>query len=599
MIDRPASLDTVGDRLFAWTQRHAVLLGILAVGLLARLWGIDFGLPYEGITYDQLTYEESKEVHRAFKLGTGEYVWSFGKGGMYLILFVEFGVYYLLSLTMGWVGDSRDFALSVLEDRTTAYLIGRLTVALMGTLTCLVIYALGRRLYDRRTALVAAVIGALSYFHVQFSTVINVDIGMVLALWTSVLLYVVFEARQDLRWLAAAGAVSGIAIAFKLPGGIVVPLIWAAIVTAPASHRPSFGAVKRLVVYSFSLAVALTVVAPEWLLWFGGQLQKFVSAADAATSGAVDESALAEEIFGLSNQRWGVSFRYLQHLVRGYNVVLTVLAATAFILGLARGRRWDILLGGVVVLYIAGMSSSSWTQPERYLLPIFPALWLLAARLLVQISSRRPVLLALGLAVVLALPVANLARAAAERSGLDTRVLAKHWIEQHVPAGSRVLMDAMQHRNIVGPPLNPDDPTLRRQLQRVGKQVEQGMEIGRGVNRRTLALYEEAQRRIPGPRYDLHSTVHGLAVQPLEYYLEHCFDYVVTSSFVTNRFAPGAAARARHPDSGAFYDQLANDPRFELVHQESAVAWRSSGPTITVYRVRHQCQPSSSEGPGT
>ena len=83
------------------------LLVTLGIGLVLRLWGIDFGLPYEGLTYEQLTFEESKEVHRALKLGAGEYAWVFGKGGLYYLLFIEYGLLFVVSWTLGWVSDSQ------------------------------------------------------------------------------------------------------------------------------------------------------------------------------------------------------------------------------------------------------------------------------------------------------------------------------------------------------------------------------------------------------------------------------------------------------------------------------------------------------------
>ena len=55
-----------------------LLAAILLLALGLRVWGIDFGLPYE------LTSDESKEILRALKLGAGEYYWGFGKGGLYL-----------------------------------------------------------------------------------------------------------------------------------------------------------------------------------------------------------------------------------------------------------------------------------------------------------------------------------------------------------------------------------------------------------------------------------------------------------------------------------------------------------------------------------
>jgi len=187
-----------------------LLLTILGLAVGIRVWGIDFGLPHE-ITYEQLTYEEAKEVHRAFKLAAGEYTWMFGKGGMYYFLFLEYAVFYIISWILGWVKNTQEFALWALQDRTIFFLMGRITVALMGTLTCLVIYGISKRLYGWRTALGTALIGALGYYHTLFSSVINVDIGMVLAFYASLLVYLQYERTQRRGWLIGAGVLGGVA----------------------------------------------------------------------------------------------------------------------------------------------------------------------------------------------------------------------------------------------------------------------------------------------------------------------------------------------------------------------------------------------------
>src|SRR5690606_35894394 len=92
---RMQKTNRIGLRQPPWALK--ALAAILVLAAAMRLWGITFGLPYEGVTYNQVTWEESQEVHRAFKLGAGEYTWSFGKGGLYYLLFVEFGMYFVVS----------------------------------------------------------------------------------------------------------------------------------------------------------------------------------------------------------------------------------------------------------------------------------------------------------------------------------------------------------------------------------------------------------------------------------------------------------------------------------------------------------------------
>jgi len=53
-----------------------LLIAVLGIAFWLRVWGIDFGLPY------QFRHDEIHEVLRALKLGLGEYHWGFGKGGL-------------------------------------------------------------------------------------------------------------------------------------------------------------------------------------------------------------------------------------------------------------------------------------------------------------------------------------------------------------------------------------------------------------------------------------------------------------------------------------------------------------------------------------
>jgi hypothetical protein len=574
-----------------------ILLGICAIGLAVRLWGIDYGLPHEGMTYQQITFEESKEVHRAFKLGIGEYVWSFSKGGMFWILFFEFGVYYGLSLAFGWVSDSREFAMRVLEDRTTAFMIGRVTVAFMGVLTCVVIYWLGRRLYDQRTGLIAALIGALAYYHVQTSSVINVDIGMVLALWASVLCYVIYEQEGRLGWLVGAGALAGVSVAFKVPAVVVIPFIFAALSTMPGrQHRPR-QLLKEAIAFLGASVVALTVTAPEWIPWFVGRASNVFASIGGPLAFASEALPLDDKIYLLTMERPGFKLSgYIQNLLKDYNLALTIAALAGFSWGLVRRQRWDILLGLFAVGFIVLISFHPRPSSERYMYAMIPALWLLGARAVAQLSLRHRILLPVCLVLILAMPSMHIARAAIEKSNLDTRLVAKDWIEANLPEGSRILIDGMQHRNIVSPPLLPDAGTIQRKVDRAAGQVKAGANIGRGVNELTLSLYRKSLEEASGPRYELHSTMHGLALKSPSFYVEHCFDYVVTSSSIANRYRPGGPGRDMNPEAAHFYDQIDIDPRFTKVYEVAAVPWKRSGPTISVYRISEPCDSNGGRG---
>lgn len=568
----------------------ALLYAILGIAALFRLWGIGFGLPYDGITYDALTIEEIQEVHRALKLGAGEYSWVFGKGGLYLILFFEYGVLYVISWMLGWVENGRDFAIQALQDRTAIYTIGRVTVAIMGVATCYVVFLIARRIYDERTALASALIGALAYFHAVFSGVINVDIGSTLALWSSLLIYLRYEEMGKKRYLVAAGAVAAVAVAFKFPGGIALPLIFAALATVPRGSPVGGHLIRDCAIATIAMLVTLTAIAPEWIAGIRGLIRYNFMAAVQAANAVAQDAELWADIKSITVMRPEWRPGYLIHLTNEYNIALTATALFGGVIGALRKNRWDLILTSMVVVFIFVMSLSDRTQPERYLLPIVPALWMLGARGAMTLGRYRPYLPGVALILIVAMPIFWLVRAAVEKSQEDTRVHAKNWIEANVPSGARILVDGMRYRFSQGPPLNADRTTVQEKVDRA---IEEGGNFGRGVSELALSVYEEAMVSTSGPKYQLVSTVHGLKVQDVTYYVKNCFDYIVTSSMIAGRFRPGSPARELFPESARFYDSLASDPRVVLIHVETPEPWGKSGPSVHVYRVKNECYGTS------
>lgn len=558
------------------------LLGILAVALGLRLWGINFALPYD------FTPDEVHEVIRALKLGAGEYSWTPGKGGLHYFLFVEYGLLFIYWWIIGQVAGPTEFALQYLKDPSAFYLAGRMTVAVMGTLTCLVVFLIGKRLYDWRIGLAAAMIGATAHYHGLWSHYINVDIGMTLAVWTSILAYIVYEQNQRKRWLILAGVFCGIAFAFKLPGIVATLPIGLAIATASGLRFPDRQSIRQFTVVVFALLVTVTAVAPENVIGIGSVFENFASVLsdENDVSPAITENDADNEFD--SSVREMTAFRgsanYLSILTRDTNIVLSVFALLGAAVGIWTRQRWDIIFGIFAIAFLTVMTAADRPSTERYMLPIVPALWLLGARGAAAVSKQSMPTMVGIVAVITAIPLYSLVVQNYTWTLPDTRVQSKIWIEEHVPADSKILMDGMRYRFIQSPPLLPNETTVAR---RVGGAANED-QLSRGVSSRTLDLYEKAMRDAEGPKYDLHSTVWGLQVEELSYYPQECFDYIVTSSDITKRFqAP--SDEADHPESARFYRQLQVDPTFRKIFSAEPIAWQTQGPTITVYEVRPRC----------
>jgi len=559
-----------------------LLLAILALALGLRVWGIGFGLPYD------LTYDEGKEVHRAFKLGVGEYYWGFGKGGLYYLLFVEYGLLYVFWWVIGHVGDTHEFALQVLRDPSIVFLLGRWTVAIMGTLTCLVVFLIGRRLYDWRVGLGAAFIGATAYSHGMISHKINVDIGMVLAVWGSILAYLEYEKREERRWLIGTGVLAGVAIAFKLPGAIILPALFLAIGSQSERWRYPRRMVKEAGIVLLTTMVTLTVVAPAWTMNIGS-LHKNFSSLTSVTPTGTSEGNIRDAIKLVGRVDAGRT-GYLKVLLKDYNLALTLTTLLGGVFAVLRRQRWSVILCVLIALFLVVMSAADGNQPEHYLLPIMPAMWLLSSQAIAEVSRRHWWLNVVGLILVVFVSFITLVRQDVEWTKADTRVLAKEWMEANVPSGAKILMDGYQYRFVPSPPLTPNKSTVLRQIAGVSKE---GKGFARGVSQRTLRLYGEAMERVEGPSYELHSTVWGLAVEDPTYYVQGCFDFIITSSIITKRYAR-ESNRKRFPKSARFYEQLNTNPRFRKVYSVEPLSWKRTGPTITVYRVLPSCETSHS-----
>ena len=136
--------------------------------------------------------------------------------------------------------------------------IGRALSALIDTLTVLLVYFLGKRMYSSRAGLVAAALYATAPIPIQLSHFFTTDTWM--TFFTTLSLYLAVRAAQDggIRWFAASGAAFGLAMASK-PSVPMMLAVIAVTVAVDVGHRSQAG---EPTTYALS-------AAPERLFAFG------------------------------------------------------------------------------------------------------------------------------------------------------------------------------------------------------------------------------------------------------------------------------------------------------------------------------------------
>jgi len=189
------------------------LAAITFVAALARFWAISFGLPH-------LFARPDEDAIVAVALGIyrrGPDPQWFLYPTLYIYL-VAFGyeVYYAVLAARGHALSAADFAGQLAANPWPFFLTPRVLTAAMGTLSVPVLFLAARRLFDARTAWIAAALLAAAFLHVRDSHFGVADIPATFA--TLVAFWAIVSAELDPRraWrVMGVGALCGVAASMK------------------------------------------------------------------------------------------------------------------------------------------------------------------------------------------------------------------------------------------------------------------------------------------------------------------------------------------------------------------------------------------------
>ncbi len=246
---------------------------------------------------------------------------------------------------------------------------GRFVVAAIGVATVGVVYLLGCELYDRRTGLLAAALIAVLPYHVLVTRQILLDGPMVLFA-TTTLLYVARYGRSGrVVWLLAAGGAMGLTLLAKESSLVLLGGVYAFLALTPQLRRPILGALGAL-----GVMVAVFAVHPV----------------TQALSGHAEtgQSYLVWQLLRPANHGW----EFYAVTVPPVLGPLVLIAALAAVWRPRRDGAWrEILL--VTWILAPVLFFELWpVKGFQYLLPVAPAVAVLAARGVLRLPDRVTVL---------------------------------------------------------------------------------------------------------------------------------------------------------------------------------------------------------------
>src|SRR5271163_3278821 len=192
---------------------------VLVVAFALRLWGIKQGLPY---VYDVDEYGHFvPEAVAMFDHGLNPHYFVNPPALTYL-LHVVFGVWFGLIGLGSRSSVTREFALH--PDRL--FLLARIAVALLGTISVWLLYLVGARLFDRAVGLLASAVMAVAFLPVFYGHLALNDAPTLAPLTLSLLGTAGVLRKGRARDYLLAGVGLGFACAGKYTAGIaIVPLI--------------------------------------------------------------------------------------------------------------------------------------------------------------------------------------------------------------------------------------------------------------------------------------------------------------------------------------------------------------------------------------
>ena len=399
--------------------------GVLLLALGLRLWGLKQGLPY--------AYNADENAHflpRAIgmfghDLDPGYYV---NPSAYTYVLHILLAVRYGGRLAVG-----EAFA----SDPTTVWTMARAASAVLGTVAVGLLYLAGKRLAGRAAGLLAAALLAVAFLPVFYSHLALNDVPtlapLCLALWGAA---GVLRTGRGLDYLIA-GIGIGLAAATKYTGGIVL----LALLAAFGAHATATGgaALRGLLLAGVVALAAFFVAFPYAIIDHHAFLDGLSHQSDASREAAGKLGVTQDNgwIYYLWSFGWGLGWAPL------------VAAGVALPL-LAFRRHWALLafLAPAPILYVAFMGSQE-RFFGRWLMPVLPFVCLLAAICavtLVTAATRRAPGLRPMLAALVAIGLCGQGLVYSVHDGRvlsreDTRGLTRDWLVEHVPAGTRIVVE--------------------------------------------------------------------------------------------------------------------------------------------------------------
>lgn len=417
------------------TPGRLALAAILGGGLAIRLYGLRHGLPF--IYHSDESQHFTRYAVEMFDGGLNPHYFQNPTDFTYL-------VHFALRLR-----GFDDIATQYLVDPSDIYETGRLVAVALALLGVVAVYTVGRRLWGTFEGLVAAAVLAFAVLPVAYSRYAVTDVGVLLPI--AIAVYAIAKIHEDgaRRYYVIAGLALGFTVGFKYTAGLVLVPMLVAVALRARKNRQSVREVATGLAIVGGLAIAVFALTnPYFLLDIDEAVDELRSqrfAAGDPKPGQEDENPYW---FYLTTLTWGLGWAAL------------VAALVGLVWQFRRDRTRAVLLALFPLVLFAYLGLDADRYFARWLLPAYPVLALFAGVAIASVArslTNRRGLQSLGVAVLVLIAMAqpivtNIHTGSVLRKD-DTRELARNFMLEKLPSGTRIVVDAVAIRDEYDLPL--------------------------------------------------------------------------------------------------------------------------------------------------
>jgi hypothetical protein len=347
------------------------MLVVLLLATAVRAWGLGFGLPAATARPDETGIAGPAVGFLSGDLRPPLFYWP--TLFQYLVALA-----YVLYAKLTGAPALAAFAESRRVSLAPFLYVSRSLSMVFGVVTVWWVYTIGRRLFDAKVGVVAALFLALAFLHVRDSHFGVTDVPMTALVVFAVLLILRWDERGGFGRAAAAGLISGLAGSMKYNGlGTVTAFGAAWILHAVDASAPDArsrrGLAADLLAYCGAMTVGFFGSSPYILIdW-----SRFLA----------DTRAVRETLAGghgtILGQGWWYYAQVVLPAAMGWPMFLAGVAGVALLFA-TRWRIATVLLAFPVSYYV--VAGRGYSVFARYVLPIVPFLSLTAAWFVVTVA---------------------------------------------------------------------------------------------------------------------------------------------------------------------------------------------------------------------